>query len=291
MKNFCKTISSCITKSLHCTIIKHDGVEHAGYLAFLGLLALFPFLVLLTTLAGWIGQGELGAEFIKLLVNHLPPAAMEAIRPRIEELQAGPPKDLVTLAIFGTIWTASSALEGIRTVLNRAYHVSTPPAYWFRRLLSIGQLLVFTFVIMLGMLVLVLVPLAFHKLENLIGIDLNFKENPDLSNILIALSFMVLLFVVAQLYYILPNIKQSLRSVLPGAIVTVFLWTIAAWLFSMYLSKFDQVNLIYGSLGGIIATLLFFYINNIIFIFGAEFNYQLTLATGHAIEEKIHAKN
>jgi len=52
------------------------------------------------------------------------------------------------------------------------------------------------------------------------------------------------------------------------------------------LSQFNQVNLLYGSLGSVIATLLFFYVINLIFIYGAELNYLLKLALGERIEPK-----
>jgi membrane protein len=74
--------------------------------------------------------------------------------------------------------------------------------------------------------------------------------------------------------------------VLPGAAIVTLLWMEAAQLLSGYLSNFNQVNLIYGSLGSVIAALLFFYISNIIFIYGAELNYLLKRALGEKIEQK-----
>jgi len=271
------------------TIIAHDGVEHAGYLAFLGMLALFPFLVFVVAIAGFIGQGDAGAQFISLIMTNLPPRAAAALEPRIIEITSGPPQGLLTVAIFGAIWTASSAVEGTRTILNRAYRVSTPPAYWFRRLMSIVQLLFFTSILVLGMLLLVLAPIAMTELEYTFGFHISQSEDSSWNNAIVLLSGFAMFAVVANLYYILPNIKQRLSNVLPGALVAVCMWVGAASLFSFYLSKFDQVNLIYGSLGGIIAALVFFYIINLIFIFGAEFNYHLANARGEEIEEKEHA--
>jgi membrane protein len=92
--------------------------------------------------------------------------------------------------------------------------------------------------------------------------------------------------VVSFAYYVLPNIKQSFHSVAPGAALVTLMWIGSARLLSTYLSHFQQVNLIYGSLGGFIAALLFFYISNIIFIYGAEFNYLLMKALGEKIVQK-----
>jgi membrane protein len=98
-----------------------------------------------------------------------------------------------------------------------------------------------------------------------------------------------MLCIVAYLYYILPNIRQRLIDVIPGAIVTILLWVIAATAYTAYLTTFNQVNLIYGSLGGIIASLIFFFIINLCFIIGAEFNYHFAEAFGLRLEEKEHA--
>jgi membrane protein len=139
------------------------------------------------------------------------------------------------------------------------------------------------------MLLLVFAPLAIAKLEILFGFNLSAEADATWNNTILTLTGVAMFIVVANLYFVLPNIKQSLIKVVPGAAIVVLLWIAAASLFSLYLSNFDQVNLIYGSLGGIIATLIFFYIINLIFIFGAEFNYHLANARGEVIEEKEHS--
>jgi membrane protein len=268
------------------TVITHDGVEHAGYLAFLGLLSLFPFLVLLVSLTGFMGEGELGKQFLAFMRDHLPSHVMQALMPRVDEIISGPSPALLTISMCAAVWTASSAVEGYRTVLNHAYHVGTPPAYIWRRLLSIAQLLIFTFCILIAMLLLLFVPIAVGWLETKLGIPHQILQwmswDESLRPVLIGLMFGVVLL----MYYVLPNIKQRLASVRPGAIVTVALWVLAVQLFRIYLTEFNQVNLIYGSLGGVIATLLFFYMLNLIFIFGAELNYQLISVGGKRVEEK-----
>src|SRR5690606_16203080 len=111
------------------------------------------FLVFFVAIVGFIGQSELGTKFIDLFITGqlLPDEVKAAILPRIEEIMSGPPQGLLTIAIIGTIWTASSAVEGVRTILNRAYRVSTPPAYWWRRLFSIMQFLVLVAIIIIVM--------------------------------------------------------------------------------------------------------------------------------------------
>jgi membrane protein len=281
-----KKIWRCVTRATYDTVMKHDGIEHAGYLAFLGLLALFPFLVFLVSVIGFIGQGASGTAFISSLLQALPADITAAIKPRIIEIVSGPPQGLLTISIIGAIWTASSAVEGIRTVLNRAYHVVTPPAYWLRRLLSIAQLMLFTFILIMGMLLVITLPIILHNIEEWTGIELPFQAEQIISSTLFYITTTMLFLAVCFIYYLLPNIKQHFISVAPGALVVVTLWIVAANLFTIYLSKFDQVSLIYGSLGGIIAALVFFYICNIIFIFGAELNHQIAELLGLRLVER-----
>lgn len=267
-------------------LIEHDGIELAGYMTFLSLLALFPFLVLIVATAGFIGQGELGAQFIALLIEHLPQEAVVAIKPRVEEIMSGPPQGLLTVSIMGAIWTSSSAVEGLRTVLNRAYQVSNPPTYIFRRMMSIMQLILFTLLVIVVLLAIVLFPLIPEYL------NLTMKMESPLAlwnRYFFYIGAFVLFLIVSSLYYFLPNIRQSLLAVVPGAALAVVLWLNGAELFTLYITNVDQVSIIYGSLGGFIATLLFFFLLNIILIYGAEFNHMILIATGARVEEREHA--
>lgn len=283
-----KELLQCFGKAAVNTV-NHDGVEFAGYLAFLGLLSLFPFLVFTVAVIGVFGQGSAGAEFITYVMQTLPDRITDALKPRIIEIVSGPPQGLLTVSILGAIWTASSAVEGLRTVLNRAYHVATPPAYWLRRSLSVLQLLFFTSILIAGMLVLVFIPLLMHDVQNWLNYEFLSSHEIQWGETVFFLTVGVLFAAVSYLYYLIPNIKQHTISVAPGSFVVVMLWLGAAQLFTLYLSNFEQVNLIYGSLGGIIAALIFFYICNLIFIFGAEFNYQIVDTLGIHIVQREKA--
>jgi membrane protein len=267
-------------------LVNNDGLELAGYLTFIALLSLFPFLVLIVATAGFIGQGELGKEFISLLLAHLPTEAVAALRPRIEEIISGPPQGLLTISILGTIWTSSSSVEGMRTVLNRAYRVSNPPTYILRRLVSLLQVILFTLLIIIVMSVFVLAPVLLKALAESIGFEFAVMTGA-LTQDFIYIGAPLIFAGVASIYYVLPNIKQSLIRVVPGALLVVALWLLAAEILTVYLENINQVNLIYGSLSSFIAAMLFFYVMNLIFIYGAEFNHQLCfMTTGEEAEEK-----
>lgn len=269
--------------------IMHDGVEHAGYMAFLGLLSFFPFLVLFVALSGFIGQAGISAELVREISDFLPQHIIAVLEPRIMEIISGPPQGLLTVAIIGVCWTASSIVEGTRTILNRVYHVHTPPSYAFRRALSIVQMLVFTGMLIIVMMLLVLGPVFINKVTSRVGFDIA-ELIARWVFIKYVLSAAILFVIIAMSYYTLPNIRQRWISVVPGTLAVLVGWFGAAEIFSLYLSSFDQLSLVYGSLGGIIAALVFLYVISIIYIFGAEFNYHFEKAIGHKIVEKVHQR-
>ena len=249
--------------------IKHDGVEHAGYLSFLAILSFFPSLIFLMTALSFFDG--LSIHFLEKILVHLPKEMSVGLKPRIDEILSGPSNKYLTIAFIGIIWTASSAVEGLRTILNKAYHIGSPPPYLWRRFLSIIEFFVIIFLIIASTVILVVIPnilqLLPTKMLKAINIDFDFFYLRQ-----IATGF-ILTISATMLYYVVPSSKQSLKKTLPGAISTTFLWFFTTKLFAYYLNYFGQINLIYGSISNIIVSLMYFYFVSFIFILGAEFNY------------------
>ncbi len=267
-------------------LVNNYGLEMAGYLTFLSLLALFPYLVLMVAAMGLIGQGEVGSSVIALLIEHLPADAVQTLRPRIEEITSGPPQSILTFSILGAVWTSSSAVEAVRGMLNRAYKVRKPPAYFSRRLTSIAQVFVLTLLILSAILLFVFVPVAIRSLEHFTGLAIPLELDHFFKSYFKPIAALMLFGLIATFYYVLPNIKQSLLAVVPGALLVLALWVASVSLVGFYLTNVTNVTLIYGSLSGFIATLIFFYVLNLIFIYGAEFNHELMVMLGRRIVER-----
>ncbi|MCC8461069.1 MAG: YihY/virulence factor BrkB family protein [Candidatus Megaira endosymbiont of Carteria cerasiformis] len=252
-------------------MIDHDGIEHSGYMSFMVLLSIFPFFVFILAFTGFFGASELGEKFIQLALENMPAQSIDSIRNRIKELMTTPPQGLLTLAIVGSIWTSSSFVECLRTILNRVYQIKSPPNYFLRRMLSIAQFLFISTMISLTMLLLIIIPIGLQKLPSFMRMIEDYKTILNFSRYL--LIFLSLFITVCSLYYLIPNVKLKFSEVIPGAFLSVLLWILSGYLLSTYLFYYNQLNIIYGSLGSIIVTLIFFYIVNMIFILGAEFNY------------------
>ena len=264
-----KKIFNCLYKAASKTI-DDDGVEHAGYMSFMVLLSIFPFLVFFLALTSFFGASELGDHFIQVLLENLPEKSIDSIRARVNELATTPPQRLLTLAIVGSIWTASSFVEGLRTILNRIYEVKSPPPYIRRRLLSIAQFLIISLLISFAMFLLVIIPIGLGKIPEITKIIAGYEST--LNFLRYSLILCSLFLGASSLYYIIPNVSVNFMDIVPGAALTVLLWVMSGYLLSTYIVYYNQLSIVYGSLGSIIVTLLFFYVINVIFIYGAAFN-------------------
>lgn len=252
--------------------VRQDGVEHAGYLAFLSILSLFPFLIFLISIIGFFGASEAGVKFIDLILSSAPQEIIGTLAPRIHEITSGPPQRFLTIAFIGVIWTASSSVEGCRTILNRAYRVNSPPPYIWRRFISILEFFAITVSMVAGIIIFIILPTFLNKIP--FGIGVGFESiNFDAFYFRYFAIFILLCCTVSLLYYALPNAKQKITQTVPGSILTVTLWIALEKIFAFYLSNFHQFSFVYGSLAGIMISLMFFYLISIIFILGAEFNY------------------
>lgn len=254
--------------------INHSGVEYSGYLAFLLILSIFPAIFITSAIASCFVSifklQPVTEEMLHLLYLNIPSNITQGLRPYIREIVSGPPQSLLTFAIGGAAWTASSTLEGARTILNKAYRVTTTPPYLLRRLISIVEFFIVTLGIAITVIFLTVAPSVITKLAGFIKINDLF-----LLYTRYIFSITILILAVCILYIIVPNLKQKFFTVLPGSILVVLLWVVSANIFSFYIKTVTSMNLIYGGLAGIIIALLFFYIISLCFILGAEFNYNL----------------
>lgn len=300
LKKQAERLPFIVYKALVSTI-DNDGVEHAGYLAFLFLLSIFPFLVFFFAIVGNTGQTELGEKLVSILLdnNLLTENVLKAIKPRIDEIISGPPQGLLTISIIGAIWTASSSVEGLRTALNKAYRVATPPTYITRRLLSVGQFLILTAFIIVVTILLIVVPNIWKHFNETVNPTFfetihNFFYNkekqviiPKLWNyIRYVITALTSFTFVCVIYYSLPNIKQKWLNVFPGAFIVVLMWFALASFLSNYVKNFKQLDVIYGSLAGVITALIFFYLASLILIYGAELNHFMYKNSGKELKTK-----
>jgi membrane protein len=268
-------------------LIDDGGMTFAGHIAFMTLFSMFPFLIFLTTVAGELGQSEQVRDFVTMALGMLPPEVGDAIRPAILEVIRNRRTGLMTVSIVAAMWATSSGIEALREALNKAYGVEEPRAIWFCRLQSLLFTIVASIGIIIVMLVLVVGPVLWSYIVPHLHVPWQWGWFYETLRYGVAVATLYL--VVALLYRWLPSRHLPRREILPGAAVTVVLWLGLASLFSFYLQNLGRFSVTYGSLGGIVITLMFFYLSALIFIFGAELNSARRRAEAARLrEERAH---
>ncbi|HET6466838.1 MAG TPA: YihY/virulence factor BrkB family protein [Geminicoccaceae bacterium] len=250
--------------------VSDHGFVYAGYIAFTTVFALFPFLLFLLTVAGFLGQGEAAATSIELGLELLPPQVADVLRPVIDEVRNNASTGLLTFSAALTLWFASSGFESLRVAVNLAYDVEEHPSFFWSRLHSMLLTLFSAVIIIMAVLALVVGPFISHLVAFLSNGE---AVEPDTFALLRhALGIGLLMSLTVILYLVLPKPRVRFWEVLPGALTAVVIWAVAAKAYSIYLTALGRYAVTYGSLAGVILTLFFFYISAIVFIFGAQLN-------------------
>ncbi|MDG1996357.1 MAG: YihY/virulence factor BrkB family protein [Emcibacteraceae bacterium] len=250
---------------------KHDGMVMAGHLAFLGMLALFPFIIFLVSLAGTFGQSDAGIDALSLLFDNMPQDVAVVLRAPIEQMVSTTNKGIMTFSIIGAIWVSSSAIDAARLANVRAYSTVTRRPFIRRRAEGLLLVIMSASSIILGMTALVLGPVIWQTIIKYspINADWAFLWNV----IRLSTSFGLIFGALSLSYFVLrPRKLKTSAPIAPGAIAAIILWMIVANTFSLYLKYFGNYDVTYGSLAGAIIALVFFYFLSVGFILGAEIN-------------------
>lgn len=252
-------------------LLLEDGLVVAGYVAFAALFALFPFVIVLLSLAGFLGQGDAAQESIGLALDLVPAEVAAVLRPVIAEIRSGAPTGLLGVGILVSLWFASSGMEAIRHVLDRAYGGHGTVPFLLARLQSLVLVVLVAAAILVAMVALVGVPILRRAVEW--ATERRLLDQNLYLLLRYGLGLTMLFALTITLHLALPSQQVRFVEVLPGTLLSVALWAIAAELYSAYLASLPtSYSVTYGSLAGIVVTLFFFYISAAIFIFGAQLN-------------------
>lgn len=258
-----------LLRAVHSYIL-HQSANQAGSMAFSSVLAMFPLLLLVSAGAAYLGQPGDAAALVSRVVGYAPQLVQDAMHPVIDQVLAQRNQALVAIGLLVTVWTASSGMQAVRTALNRSYGIERGQAFWKARL----KVTLFTVVVGAGVLAafssVIVMPYLWALLERNVGAG---QETPWLRNsVRYGTAFLVLTALYALMYGWLPDLRQRLRTVLPGALVGAALWVAAAATLAYTLRSAGKLALVYGSFAGVVATLVFLYASATTLIFGAEVN-------------------
>ena len=256
-----------------------DGFIHAGNLAYMTLLALFPFFIALAAIFSALGeQKQLGAS-IDAVLRALPPRVAEVLGPVAHDVAAARHGWLLWIGGLFGVWTTTSLVETIRDILHRAYHATKKRRFWRDRLLSTA--------LIFGSVLLLLISLSSQVLISATGaiIAALFPGLDTLSE-QVAISGVVsagALFLSIYLLFVLltPSPYNGRRCAKwPGAALVTVWWLVVAAALPKVLQTFFTYDLTYGSLAGVMIALFFFWLVGLGMVAGAELNAALAQPFG-----------
>ena len=246
-----------------------DGLTHAAAIAFDTLFALVPFLIFLVTLAGWVGQGDAATESIELILTLLPPEVAGWVKPVVNEVTRAAHPSLLTLSMIGTLWVASSAVEAVRNALNRIFDATVSAKRWpVRRLQGLALTFFAGFCAIALTTLTVILPLGLQVAAQLL-------QDPGITTIVTGWSShmvgVAILFVISMtLFRLLPGRQIPMTRLAVGALFVTVVWNALVFAFSYYMSNISTMSVTYGSLGGVMVTMFFFWLSAVIFLLGAQ---------------------
>lgn len=266
--------------------IDDDGFALSGYIAFVALMSFLPFLVFVFTLLGIFGQADQGRRLVEFMFDALPTdVAATLSEPVLQVIQHANP-NLLTLSVVVVLWISASGLEGLRTALNRAYRARETRRYWRRRLQSTGLVVMFSGFAILAVAFLVVGPVLWLYASPYIELPFDFRSDRFPNVLQYGVGGVSLFLVSSALYHFLPNNPPGWINVLPGAGLVCVMVIAATRIYSFYLERFASYTEIYGSLGGVISTMVFFYALAVIFVVSGELNAMLAESRRDKSEEE-----
>src|ERR1700742_4713923 len=254
------------------TFLADDGWAIASHIALSTLMALFPFLIVLTSLAGFFGSAELADQAATLLLQTWPPRVAETISGQIHQVLTTTRTDALTAGAVLAVYFASNGVEALRVALNRAYAVVEPRRWYWLRLESIGYTLVAAVTSLAMAFLIVLGPLIIEAVRSYLPLLVDANERfVHVSRYSIAIGALIAALFILHAW--LPAGRRSFLQILPGIVFTMVASLISGITFGQYLARFaDRYVTMYAGLASVIIALAFLYFIDAIFVFGGELN-------------------
>ncbi|MGC1694343.1 MAG: YihY/virulence factor BrkB family protein [Pseudolabrys sp.] len=249
-----------------------DGWAIASHIALSTLMALFPFLIVVTALAGFFfGSKELADEAARILLEAWPEQVAAPISLDITGVLTNTRGDVLTLGVLFALYFASSGVESLRIGLNRAYDAVEARPWWLLRLESIVYVLIGAVAILAFSFLVVFAPFIWDRLVHYVPTLAPFYFLITFARYVVAAVVLIVALLIVHSW--LPAGRRSFLQIAPGIVATLLLWLVSGAAFGRYLAEyaFAYVSM-YAGLASAMIALVFLYVCASIFIFGGELN-------------------
>ena len=258
-----------VTKETVKEYLQDDLLTYASAVAFQALFSIFPFILFLTALLGFLRLDSF-FEWLQRTATATVPAEAAGL---VNEIVAGlqqQQRGLLSFGVAAALWVASAGVRMIMKAMNVAYNVPEARAAWKRYPLSVLYTLGLAAMMIAAAALLILGPQAMEWIARQVGLHDAFVAVWTWLRWPVAI--LLLALAVAIIYYAAPNVDHPFRLLTPGALVAVGVWIAASAGFGYYVRNFADYGATYGGIGAVIVLLLYFYISAAVLLFGAEMN-------------------
>ncbi|WP_248925186.1 YihY/virulence factor BrkB family protein [Paenibacillus hamazuiensis] len=255
-------------KTLWKRIGEDEAFGLAAQCAYYFLLSMFPFLLFVMSLLAYLPISS--RDVLALIHQYIPQnvsAGVEIYLRDVLEIKRG---GALSFGLLFSLFSASAAMDAIVLAINKAYGLPDRRSFIHSRLLAI--------VLTVGMLVLIATVLLLSVFGHFIGDWMHEHVRVPLDQIMwwnvlrLVVNFVLVFIVLTALYYIAPNTCLGCKDVVIGAFFAAIAWQAVSWGFAYYVQQWGNFSATYGSLGGVIVLMTWFYLTAFIIILGGQIN-------------------
>jgi membrane protein len=209
----------------------------------------------------------------------VPPDVLTIFREQLQNIANGGNGGVLTVGLAMALWSSSAAIVSVTDAMNRAYDIEEGRPWWKVRLVAIGLTLGLALFVLAALVLVMVGPTLADRIAAQLGLGGAFTVAWKILQWPVA--FALVAIAIAMLNYFAPDADQDWVWITPGAVLTTLLWLLASLVFKFYLANFGDYNATYGSLGGVIVLMLWFYISGLAILSGSEMNAEIEHASPH----------
>jgi len=267
-------------------LLQDDCFGLAAELSYYFFLALFPALLFFVALISFIPVEGLLDSITTMLARVAPGEVLSIVQDQILKIAHDKDGGLLTLGMLGTIWSSSAGVTAIIDAFNKAYDVDEGRPWWKVRLVALGLTVALAGFIVLAFALLLVGPTFAGKAAMWLHVGPVFTWTWTILQWPVV--FALVSLAIALVYYFGPDVKQEWIWITPGSVFATVLWFLVSLGFKFYVANFTSYTAAYGAIGGVIVTMLWFYVSSFAILTGAELNSEIEHASveGKAKGEK-----
>ena len=288
------TLGGLAPRELGRRVVREIGadevMQRAAALSYYFLFALFPALLFLTALLGFLPLAGLQERLMAYARDVMPADAASTIERTLSEVLRARRTSLVSLGLIVTLWASSSGMVSLMSTMNVVYDITEPRPWWKRRLIAIALTLAFSAFIVAALVLVVFGPLIGAGVANRLGLGALFTATWNLVSWPIVAG--CALVGIELVYWLAPGRQRPWRWITPGATLALAAWIAMSFGLRRYVAHVANYSATYGSIGGVIVLMFWLYLSSVVFLVGAEVDAEIdgaSRASGQAAVSRVRA--